>query len=134
MIMVRFAGQHAARQALAAAGPAKGSAPDAPQVEVVIEADERGKRRAIDPTRGPAAVAKSDIVSWGGFGLVYGIIVGFAGNGGVLGAAERGLVTAIAWGPSGSSPAPCSDCGPAAASPRGGSKGSARWSRPVPRW
>jgi uncharacterized membrane protein len=98
MIMVRFAGQHAARQALAAAGPAKGSAPDAPQVEVVIEADERGKRRVIDPTRGPAAIARSDIVGWGAFGLVYGIIVGFAGNGGVLGPAERGLVTAIAWG------------------------------------
>jgi uncharacterized membrane protein len=98
MIMVRFAGQHAARQALAAAGPAKGSAADAPQVEVVIEADERGKRRVIDPKRGPAAIAKSDIVGWGGFGLVYGVIVGFAGNGGVLGPAERGLVTAIAWG------------------------------------
>ena len=64
----------------------------------MIEADEHGKRRVIDPTMGPAAVAKADIVSWGGFGLVYGLIVGFAGNGGVLGAAERGLVTGIAWG------------------------------------
>jgi len=108
MILVRFAGEHAARQALAAAGPAKGSTakggtakggpPGVPQVELVIEADEHGKRRVIDPTMGPAAVAKSDIVGWGGFGLVYGLIVGFAGNGGVLGAAERGLVTGIAWG------------------------------------
>jgi uncharacterized membrane protein len=98
MILVRFTGEHAARQALAAAGPAKGSPPGAPKVELVIEADERGKRRVIDPAMGPAAVAKSDLVSWGAFGLVYGAIVGFAGNGGVLGAAERGLVTGIAWG------------------------------------
>ena len=103
MILVRFAGEHAARQALAAVGPAKastpkGSPPGAPKAELVIEADEHGKRRVIDPTMGPAAVAKSDLVSWGGFGLVYGLIVGFAGNGGVLGAAERGLVTGIAWG------------------------------------
>ena len=103
MLLVRFTGEHAARQALAAAGPAqastpKGSPPGAPKAELVIEADEHGKRRVIDPTMGPAAVAKSDLVSWGGFGLVYGLIVGFAGNGGVLGAAERGLVTGIAWG------------------------------------
>jgi uncharacterized membrane protein len=98
MILVRFAGQHSARKALAGASPASGNPADGPQAELVIEADERGKRRVIDPTMGPAAFAKSDIVSWGGFGLVFGVIVGFAGNGGVLGAAERGLVTGIAWG------------------------------------
>ena len=64
----------------------------------MIEADERGKRRVVDPKLGSAAMARADIVSWGGFGLAYGIIAGFAGNGGVLGAAERGLVTGIAWG------------------------------------
>jgi len=98
MLLVRFTGERSARNALAAAGSAKGNQPDAPRVELVVEADERGKRRVIDPTMGPAAVARSDLVSWGGFGLVYGVIVGFAGNGGVLGAAERGLVTGIAWG------------------------------------
>lgn len=98
MILVRFAGEHSAREALAAASPAKGNRPEPPQVELVIEADERGKRKVIDPTMGPAAVARADIISWGGFGLVYGAIVGFAGNGGILPAAERGLVTAIAWG------------------------------------
>ena len=108
MILVRFAGEHAARQALAAAGRAKGSTakgstakggpPGVPQAELVIEADEHGKRRVIDPTMGPAAVARADLVSWGGFGLVYGLMVrGFAGTRGA-GAAERGLVTGIAWG------------------------------------
>jgi len=98
MLLVRFTGERSARQALAAARSAKDSRPDAPRVELVVESDQRGKRRVIDPAMGPAAVARSDLVSWGGFGLVYGAIVGFAGNGGVLGAAERGLVTGIAWG------------------------------------
>jgi uncharacterized membrane protein len=98
MLLVRCDGEHAARQALAAATPAKGSTPDATEPELVIEADEHGKRRVIDPKLGSAAVARADIVSWGGFGLVYGAIVGFAGNGGILGATERGLVTGIAWG------------------------------------
>jgi uncharacterized membrane protein len=98
MVLVRFEGEHSARQALAAATPAKGGPPDAAVPELVIEADERGKRRVIDPKLGSAAMARADIVSWGGFGLAYGIIVGFAGNGGVLGAAEHGLVTGIAWG------------------------------------
>lgn len=98
MLMVRFTGERSARQALAAAGSAEDNRPDAPRVELVVEADEHGKRRVVDPTMGPAAAAKSDLVSWGGFGLIYGAIVGFAGNGGVLGALGGGLVTAIAWG------------------------------------
>ena len=42
-------------------------------------------------------MAKSDAISWGLFGLVWGAIVGFAGNGGVLSSVESGLVTGILW-------------------------------------
>jgi uncharacterized membrane protein len=99
MLLVRFAGQRSARKALATTGAGKGGEADAPEVELVVEADERGKRRVIDPKLGSAAFARSDAVSWGGFGLVYGVLVGFAGDGGVLsGALDRGLETAIAWG------------------------------------
>jgi uncharacterized membrane protein len=97
MLLVRFAGEHAARQALAKSGSASHQDEKAPQVELVIETNEHGRRRVIDPTTGTAAFSKSDTISWGLFGLVWGAIVGFAGDGGVLGSIESGLVTGILW-------------------------------------
>ena len=97
MLLVRFVGEHAARQALAKSGAASHQDHKAPQVELFIEANEHGRRRVIDPTTGSAAFAKSDAISWGLFGLVWGAIVGFAGDGGVLGSIESGLVTGILW-------------------------------------
>ena len=97
MLLVRFAGEHAARQALANSGSASHQDQKAPQVELIIEANEHGRRRVIDPTTGTAAFSKSDAISWGLFGLAWGAIVGFAGNGGVLGSIESGLVTGILW-------------------------------------
>jgi hypothetical protein len=42
-------------------------------------------------------MARSDVISWGGFGLVFGAIVGLAGGGGILGFLEGGLVTGVGW-------------------------------------
>ena len=97
MLLVRFAGEHAARQALAKFGSASHQDQKAPQVELVIETNEHGRRRVIDPTTGTAALAKSDTISWGLFGLVWGAIVGFTSNAGVLSSIESGLVTGILW-------------------------------------
>ena len=99
MLLVRFAGQHAARQALAQSGSAKHKDKEAPRVELFIEASEHGRLRVIAPTTGSAAFAKSDTISWGLFGVAWGLIVGFAaGDGGVLGSLESGLVIGILWG------------------------------------
>jgi hypothetical protein len=98
LLLVRFAGEHAARQALATTAAAKGTGLDDPAVELIIEANERGRRRVIDPTMGSAAVAKADIVSWGGFGLAYGALAGFVGNGGIPGVIESTLAWGIACG------------------------------------
>jgi uncharacterized membrane protein len=97
MLLVRFAGEHTARQALANSGSARHQDHKAPQVELVIETNENGRRRVINPTTGTAAFSKSDTISWGLFGLAWGAIVGFAGNGGILGSIESGLVTGILW-------------------------------------
>ena len=97
MLLVRFVGEHAARQALGKSGTAAHQDQKAPQVELVIETNEHGRRRVIDPTTGTAAFAKSDTISWGLFGLVWGVIVGFTGDGGVLSSIESGLVTGILW-------------------------------------
>jgi len=71
---------------------------DAPlQVELVIENDGDGRRHVTDPARGTGAMARSDVVSWGGFGVVFGAIVGLAGGGGILGFLEDGVVTGVAW-------------------------------------
>ncbi len=42
-------------------------------------------------------MSKSDVVSWGGLGLVYGAIVGAVNNGGILSLLKGGVVTGIAW-------------------------------------
>lgn len=97
MVLVRFVGEHAAREVLAKSGSVGHQDQRAPQVELFIEANEQGRRRVIDPTTGSATFSKSDAVSWGLFGLVWGAIVGFAGAGGVLDAVESGLVTGILW-------------------------------------
>ena len=97
MVLVRFVGEHDAREALAKAGSGQQDE-TAPQVELLAEANEQGRRRVIDPTTGSAAFSKSDAISWGLFGLVWGAIVGFAGgDGGVLGTVEGGLVTGFLW-------------------------------------
>ena len=97
MLLVRYAGEHAARKALDKSGSAGHEGRTGPQVELVIETNEQGRRRVIDPTTGTAAFAKTDTISWGLFGLVWGAIVGFAGGGGVLGSIGTGLVTGILW-------------------------------------
>jgi uncharacterized membrane protein len=93
MLLFRYPAEHAAKAALAASRKAG----DAPQVELVFESPKNGKRRVVSPTTGVAAMAKSDVVSWGLFGVAYGAIVGFAGNGGVLSWIENGAVVGVAW-------------------------------------
>jgi uncharacterized membrane protein len=94
MLFLRYPGERGAKAALEAARTAGGGGP---AVELVFESDRRGKRRVSSPTTGVAAMSRSDIVSWGLFGLVWGAIVGFAGNGGILGAIESGVVTGVLW-------------------------------------
>ena len=63
----------------------------------MIESAKSGKRRVADPAQGVAVMVKSDVVGWGLFGLVYGAIVGFAGNGGILSSIENGVVVGVLW-------------------------------------
>jgi len=94
MLLLRYPGEHAAQAALEAARKADG---DTPQVELVLESAKGGKRRVISPAEGVAAMSKSDVVSWGLFGLVFGAIVGAVANGGILSSIESGLVTGVLW-------------------------------------
>ena len=97
MLLVRFPGEHGARKALAGSAAAKHPDPSAPKVELLIEADERGRRRVIDPTNGSRAFSGPDALTWGAFGLVWGAIAGFAGGGGILGFIDSTVVTGILW-------------------------------------
>jgi uncharacterized membrane protein len=94
MLLLRYPGEHAAQAALKEAPKAGG---DAPQVELVFESARSGKRRVIGPAKGVAAMAKSDVLSWGLFGVAYGAIVGAVGNGGILSWIENGVVTGVLW-------------------------------------
>jgi uncharacterized membrane protein len=94
MLLFRYPGEHAARTALEAAHKAGGGVP---QVELVFESAKSGKRRVSAPSTGVWAMGKSDIVSWGLFGVVWGAIVGFAGNGGILSSIDDAAVTGVLW-------------------------------------
>jgi hypothetical protein len=91
MTMLRYRGEHTARQALA---PVKGTGS---HVELLVEVARSGRARVVSPSQGAAAMSRSDVVSWGGFGVFFGLIAGLLGNGGVAGALEDGLVTGFAW-------------------------------------
>jgi len=97
MLLLRYPGEHAAQAALKEAPKAGGDAPQVPQVELVFESARSGKRRVIGPAKGVAAMAKSDVLSWGLFGVAYGAIVGAVGNGGILSWIENGVVTGVLW-------------------------------------
>jgi len=98
MIILRYPDPESARQVASRIAAGSTQAVKPPEVELVIETDRSGRRHVADPKLGAAAVSKSDLISWGGFGLVCGAIVGAAGGGGILGFLEGGLVTAVAWG------------------------------------
>jgi hypothetical protein len=68
------------------------------EVEMMIRRDSDGSRHVSDPYFGVRALAKSDLLWWGGFGLVFGALGGAVGGGGVLGFIEDGVLEAIAWG------------------------------------
>jgi len=97
MLLFRYPDTKAAPRIAAQLSKAKASSNGAPQVELVIETEQNGRRHVIDPTRGTAAWARSDLVSWGLFGLVFGALAGGIGGGGLHGAVKGGVVTGVGW-------------------------------------
>jgi hypothetical protein len=93
LVMFRYAKPETAKQT-AVHPPA-----DSPlEVVAMIRNDANGHRRMSDPYLGVKAFAHSDMLWWGGFGLVVGALSGWAGGGGILGGTEQGVATAILWG------------------------------------
>jgi uncharacterized membrane protein len=97
MLLYRYPDPKTAAQVAKVVSKGKPSANGAPQIELVIETDRNGRRRVTDPTRGTAAWARSDVVSWGLFGVVFGAIAGAIGGGGFHGAVTDAVVTGVAW-------------------------------------
>jgi hypothetical protein len=92
MIVLRYPDVDTAKRTAARVAKAKSNGADA-QIELVIKVDPNGHRHVTDPKFGPWAWAKSDIVSWGLFGVVVGAIAGAFGGGIFKGA----VVTGIGW-------------------------------------
>jgi hypothetical protein len=97
MVFVRQPGRQADLGAASGEGSAKPD-PTRPEVAVVLESDERGRLHVHDPKWGVRSMRKQSLISWGLFGVAFGLIVGFAGGGGILSSIESGLITGIAWG------------------------------------
>jgi hypothetical protein len=99
MIMLRYPSTGTAKQVAAKAAPTskKAAAASPVQVELVIWADSGGRRHVADPSQGVKAWAKSDLISWGLFGLVVGALAGAFGGGGVHSFVSDAVVTGIGW-------------------------------------
>ena len=97
MLVFRYPDKRAGAHVAAQVAKQKPGHDQTPQIELVIETDAGGHRHVTDPRSGTAAWARSDTVSWGAFGLVWGAIVGVLGGGGILGFLKDGLVTGIGW-------------------------------------
>jgi hypothetical protein len=93
MVMLRYPSPDTAKQ-MALQPPADSVL----EVEMMIRRDTDGTWHVSDPYFGVKALAKSDLLWWGGFGLVFGALGGVVGGGGVLGFIKGGALTAIAWG------------------------------------
>jgi hypothetical protein len=63
----------------------------------VLSADGDGRTHVTDPQHGARFMARNNVVSWGGFGLVFGAIAGGVG-GGILGLLNNEIVTGVTWG------------------------------------
>lgn len=98
MIIARYAGERGARVALAHAIPSKQKDKSLPLIELFVETNGEGRRRVSDPNNSGTALSIPDAISWAAFGLVWGLIVGFAAGGGILSFIENGVVVGVLWG------------------------------------
>jgi hypothetical protein len=93
LVMLRYPSPETAKQMLSQP-PA-----DSPlEAAMIIRRGADGKPHVTDPYFGVRAAAKSDLLWWGGFGLVLGALAGATGGGGLFGALEEGVVSAVVWG------------------------------------
>jgi uncharacterized membrane protein len=97
MLLVRQPGRRVDLGA-AAGGQSPKPDPTRPEVAVVLESDGDGRLHVHDPKWGVRSLRKQSLISWGLFGVAFGLIVGFAGGGGILSSIKSGLITGIAWG------------------------------------
>ena len=99
MIMLRYPSTGMAKQVASRAAPTskKAAAAGPVQVELVIWADPGGRRHVADPSQGVKAWAKSDLISWGLFGVVVGALAGAFGGGGVHSFVSDAVVTGVGW-------------------------------------
>jgi hypothetical protein len=92
MLLVHYRETGAAEQAAASAHSRR------VQVELVVRVNADGRIQVADPAHGVRAFSCSDLVSWGGFGVVVGGIAGAVEGGGLVGVAGGALVTGLVWG------------------------------------
>ena len=99
MLLLRYRGDENARRTSARHRPAHPKDRQPVQTELIFEAPGNGRLKVRDPKQGAWAFAKSDLVSWGLFGVIYGLIVGLVSNNGIFSAikvtAAAGVVCAV---------------------------------------
>jgi uncharacterized membrane protein len=96
MLVFRYPGADTAKEVALEAAKASDRAV-AVEPELVLRCESTGKYHVASPKQGVGAMSLSDVISWGLFGVVWGAVVGFLGNGSVLGLAEGAVTTGLGW-------------------------------------
>lgn len=96
MVLVRYPDPAAAQQ-VAEGLSALGQRADEFQIELISSADPDGRIHVTDPAHGSRTMARGNIASWGGFGLLLGALGGIVGGGGIFGLVENAVLTGLFW-------------------------------------
>jgi hypothetical protein len=96
MVMLRYPGAGTAKQIASSMAEHEKKAGRGLSVEVFVESDADGHLHVVDPKYGSWGWAKSDLVSWGLFGVGVGLLSGLI-SGGLFGAVDSGITTGLIW-------------------------------------
>lgn len=95
MLLFRYLGRDTAEKVEAEVGREPGAS--TVQTELVFAVNKERTIRITNPAKGAKAMARSDLISWGLFGVIYGAVIGFTDNPGIFSILGRGIETGIAW-------------------------------------
>jgi uncharacterized membrane protein len=94
MVLLRYRGERTARR-VAGRSRAHPESRHAVQTELIIEAPGHGRLKVSDPAQGAWAFGKGAVISWGLFGVIYGLVVGVVSNHGIFSAVKDTAVAGI---------------------------------------
>lgn len=97
LVFLRFPGRRTAHKVWAEVTGGKVDKEAAIKAELIVAVDSRSRLHVDSPSQGSRAVARSDVVTWGLFGVAFGFLAGWGAQGTFFGAVGEGVLTGLVW-------------------------------------